>query len=83
MRAIGSEFEFMNMAAAMANERCERLRRKAVPRTYAAIMETPVVIMKKKGMIHSSLSFSVLPFNGEWMRAKQRMTYLATGRKRL
>jgi hypothetical protein len=82
MSAMGSEFEFMNIAAAIAKERCERFSLNAVPRTYATAIEIPVVMAKKNGMIHSSLSLSRLRL-AQRVSQHDHSTYLGRGRKRL
>jgi len=57
-RATGREFEFMNVAAAIAKFLCEGLRRKRFPSSQATPNEVPVTSKKKMGMIHSSFNFS-------------------------
>jgi len=59
MRAIGREFEFMNIEAAIAKLLWERLSRRAQPRRKATPIESIVTITKNIGMTHNSRSFSV------------------------
>ena len=60
---MGREFEFMNMDAAIAKFRCERLSRKTIPNANATAADTMDNAMKKSGTIHSSLNFSGLREN--------------------
>jgi hypothetical protein len=57
-RATGREFEFMNVAAAIAKFLCEGLSRRRLPRAQLTPNETPVTSKKNMGMIHSSRNFS-------------------------
>lgn len=57
IRAIGSELEFMNMDAAIANDRWLLRSLHAFARPQLVIMLVNVTITKMNGIIHSSLSF--------------------------
>jgi hypothetical protein len=58
MRAMGSEFEFMNIEAAIAKLRWDFFSPNILERTLATRAEKTVTTMKKIGITHSSLSFA-------------------------
>jgi len=70
MRAMGREFEFMNIAAAIAKLLCDCFNLSNHPNTEAKMADTAVTMTKNIGMTHSSFSFVGVKKNATFENSK-------------